>query len=52
MKIYSFDEVKDKFIGLPGTPERDTYEAKLKAELKKLNSKNSTPGNRQLPTDN
>ena len=33
MKTYTLDEVKDKFIGKSGTPERDQYEQSLKEEL-------------------
>lgn len=29
--FYSFDEIKDEFIGKAGTPEREEYEADLKA---------------------
>lgn len=29
--FYSFDEIKDEFIGKAGTPEREEYEAELKA---------------------
>ena len=30
MKTYSFDEVKDKYIGKAGTEERDQYENELR----------------------
>lgn len=33
MKTYSFDEVKDKYIGKKGTPERDAYESELRLDL-------------------
>lgn len=33
MKKYTLEEVKDKFIGKPGTPERDQYELELKMEV-------------------
>ncbi|MGB0880199.1 MAG: helix-turn-helix domain-containing protein [Polaribacter sp.] len=33
MKTYSFDEVKDKYIGKEGTPERDAYENELRLDL-------------------
>ena len=33
MKTYTFEEVKDKFIGEVGTPARDQYEQSLKEEL-------------------
>ena len=33
MKTYTFDDVKDMFIGEIGTPERDQYEQSLKEEL-------------------
>lgn len=26
MKVYTFEEIEDKYIGLKGTPERDQYE--------------------------
>ena len=29
----SFDEMKDKYIGKKGTPERDSYELELKVEI-------------------
>jgi len=29
----SFDEMKDKYIGEKGTPERDSYEMELKVEI-------------------
>jgi len=33
MKTYSLEEVTDELIGKKGTPERDEFEAELKAEL-------------------
>lgn len=33
MKTYTFDELKDKYIGEIGTPKRDEYENILKEEL-------------------
>lgn len=33
MKTYTFDEVKDRFIGKAGTPDRDTYENELRLDL-------------------
>lgn len=33
LKIYSFDQVKDEFIGKVGTPRRDAYELELKLDL-------------------
>lgn len=33
MKIYSLDEVKDKYIGVKGTPEREEFELELKFDL-------------------
>lgn len=33
MKKYTLDEVKDRFIGESGTPEREQYETDLKLEL-------------------
>lgn len=33
MKFYTLDEMKDKYIGKVGTPERDQYEQKLADEL-------------------
>ena len=33
MKTYTFDELKDKYIGEIGTPKRDKYENILKEEL-------------------
>lgn len=32
-KIYTLDELKDKYIGKPGTPERDAYEYELQMEV-------------------
>lgn len=31
--FYTFEEIKDEFIGKAGTPERDEYESELKAYL-------------------
>lgn len=31
--FYSFDEIKDEFIGKAGTPEREEYESRLKEEI-------------------
>lgn len=33
MKTYTFDEVKDKYIGKKGTMERDAYENELRFDL-------------------
>lgn len=33
MKSYSLDEIKDKYIGEKGSPERESYELELKIEL-------------------
>ena len=33
MKTYSLDEVKDKYIGKKGSPERDVYENELRLDL-------------------
>lgn len=33
MKTYTFDEVKDKLIGKPGTPKRDLFEYELQMDL-------------------
>lgn len=33
MKIYTLEELEDKHIGKIGTPERDEYEKKVKAEI-------------------
>lgn len=33
IKSYSLDEMKDRYIGKPGTAERDEYEYELKMEL-------------------
>jgi DNA-binding XRE family transcriptional regulator len=33
MKSYTLKEIKDRYIGAIGTPERDQYEMELKAEL-------------------
>lgn len=33
MKTYSFDEVKDKYIGKKGTSEREVYENELRLDL-------------------
>ena len=33
MKTYTFDEVKDKYIGKKGTSERDAYENELRLDL-------------------
>ncbi|NPD81212.1 helix-turn-helix transcriptional regulator [Prevotella sp. PINT] len=31
--FYTFEEIKDETFGIVGTPERDAYEAELKASL-------------------
>ncbi len=33
MKMMTLDQMKDKFIGKEGTPERDAYELELKVEV-------------------
>lgn len=33
MKTYTFDEVKDKYLGKEGTAERDAYENELRLDL-------------------
>ncbi|SDF25413.1 Helix-turn-helix [Pricia antarctica] len=33
MKTYSFDEVKDRYLGKEGTAERDAYENELRLDL-------------------
>jgi DNA-binding XRE family transcriptional regulator len=33
MKTYSLEELTDEMIGKKGTPERDSFDAELKAEL-------------------
>lgn len=33
MKTYTFDEVKDKYLGKKGTMERDVYENELRLDL-------------------
>jgi DNA-binding XRE family transcriptional regulator len=33
MKTMTFDEIKDKYLGTKGTPERDAYELELKVEV-------------------
>ncbi len=33
MKTMTLDELKDKYIGAKGTPERDAYELELKVEV-------------------
>lgn len=33
MKTYSFDEVKDKYLGKKGTDKRDKYENELRMDL-------------------
>ena len=33
MKVYTLEEMEDKYIGKVGTPERDEYEQKLADEL-------------------
>ncbi len=33
MKTYTFDEVKDKYLGKKGTAERDAYENELRLDL-------------------
>ena len=33
MKVFTLGEVEDKYIGKVGTPKRDEYEMKVKAEI-------------------
>lgn len=33
MKLYSFDELLDEELGKVGTPERDSFEAVVEAEI-------------------
>lgn len=33
MKTYSFDEVKDRYLGEEGTPKREKYEYELRMDL-------------------
>ena len=33
VKSYSLDEIEDKYIGVKGTPERDSYEFELQLDL-------------------
>jgi len=33
LKSYTFDEAKDKFLGVKGTPKRDAYERELSLDL-------------------
>ena len=33
MKVYTFDEIKDKHLGKVGTKNRDEYERELRADL-------------------
>jgi len=33
LKTHTFDKVKDKFIGKPGTPEREKYEVDLRIDI-------------------
>ena len=33
MKIYSLDEVKDRYIGVKGTPEREEFEFELQLDI-------------------
>ena len=33
MKLYTMDQVKDKFIGTKGTPKREKYEQELQLEM-------------------
>ena len=34
MKLYSFEEMLDEDLGIPGTPERDTFEAQVEADIR------------------
>ena len=44
MTVYTFEEMKDKYLGKKGTPNRDKYEAKLAKDLAKTNAKYTCPG--------
>lgn len=37
MKLISFEDLKDKYIGKIGTPDRDAYEDELKEEIRAYN---------------
>lgn len=39
MKTYSFEEMKDKYVGVLCTPERDSYEYALRIEILKRRRK-------------
>ena len=33
LKLYSLDEITDKYIGKPGTPKRDAFEYELRLDI-------------------
>jgi len=33
LKLYSLDEITDKYIGKPGTPKRETFEYELRLDI-------------------
>ena len=37
MKVYTLEEIQDKYIGKLGTPQRDKYEQDLSEELEPIN---------------
>ena len=37
MKVYTLEEIQDKYIGKLGTPQRDKYEQELSEELEPIN---------------
>ena len=39
MKIYTLDEIEDKYIDKIGTKERDKFEKKVRSAIKKYNQK-------------
>ena len=39
MKIYTLDEIEDKYIGKIGAKERDKFEKKVRSAIKKYNQK-------------
>lgn len=38
-KVYSFEEVKTRYYGKPGTSEREKFEDKLNKDIQKQNKK-------------
>ncbi|MES2766891.1 MAG: hypothetical protein V4642_13535 [Bacteroidota bacterium] len=51
MKLYTFEEIKNEFIGKRGTKAREKYEQKLQRDMEKWAKKQKKPQD-NLPQSN